>query len=123
MKYDYTVKELKQAEIDCLTLLEYRMTNHSSLFCLDYLLSLGIIWEHENFNGDLDEMHSLSYKILDFFIEDVRYVDFNPFQVSCAVVSLARDFFKLKEPWSTLSAKVLESKMDEFMNCFIVIKR
>jgi hypothetical protein len=123
MKNDYEVKELKKAEIDCLRLLDYKLSHHSALFCLDYFLSNGVIWDNDDFTGDLSEFYALCYNILDFFIEDVRFVDFNPFQVSCAVISLVRDYYKFKEPWSGLMTKAYGVRLDEFMNCFIVIKR
>jgi hypothetical protein len=123
MKNDYTIDELKKAEIDCLSLLDYKLSHYSSLFCLEYFLNQGILWSNEDFIGDLDKLYSLCYRILDFFLEDVRYIDFNPIQISCAVVSLARDYYNLKDSWPSLFVKLFNIKFDEFMNCFIVIKR
>jgi hypothetical protein len=124
IKNVYNVKELAKAELLCLTLLDYKTTNCSALLCLDYFLSVGVIWESENFDTELlSDFYSLCYKVLDFFIDDVRFVDFNPVQVACAVIALCRDYYKLKEPWSSLSAKAFDTSLNDFMNCFIVIKR
>jgi hypothetical protein len=123
IKNEYNMTELKQAEVDCLKLLDYKLTHSSALLYLDFFLNIGVIWDYEAFNGDLKEFNNQCYKVLDFFIQDIRYIDFNPLQISCAVISLVRDHYELKEPWSTLFAKIFNIKMNEFMNCFVVIKR
>jgi hypothetical protein len=120
MKNDYDIKDLIKAEINCLELLEYKVSHFTALFCLDYFLTNGVVWENEFL--ELNDFYTLCFNILDFFIEDVRFVDFNPLQVSCAVISLARDYCK-KEPWGGLFTKLYGIPMDDFMNCFIVIKR
>jgi hypothetical protein len=104
-------------------LLNYKLTDYTALYCLEYLLNYGVVWDIENFDGDLYEFNSLCYRILDFFIEDVRFIDFNPLQISCAVIRLARDNYRLKDSWNGLFTQVYDINKDYFMNCFIVIKR
>lgn len=106
----------------CLMALDYKLNYFSSYYILEFFLNNGVLFEHEICN-DVEYLNSVTTKIINFFLEDIRYLDFSPIHIACAVITLARDLLKIKEPWSNIFTKIYGIKHEDFINCYFVLKR
>ena len=68
------------------------------------------------------EFESLAFRILNHFIDDVRFVDFSPLESAMAIISLTSDILKSNNVKRQL-LKSYDIQSSLYMNCYIVIKR
>jgi hypothetical protein len=118
---DYSLTELKNYELMCLRLLNYNLDRSTCFDFLDLFLKNGIVFEGEISLKKLEKLYHYNSKILNNFIFDQRYFDFNPLQIACAIVRLSREVYKM-EGWSELYEKIYRIRSEDFMNCYFVIK-
>ena len=118
---DYSLTELKNYELMCLRLLNYNLDRSTCFDFLDLFLKNGIVFEGEISLKKLEKLYHYNSKILNNFIFDQRYFDFNPLQIACAIVRLSREVYKM-EGWPELYEKIYRIRSEDFMNCYFVIK-
>lgn len=126
----FSENDTKKSEMICLKLLGYKLDRNSAYDFLEYFLKQGIVFEdelhvleeenHEKFT--LKEIYDFPYKILNFFLFDSRYLDFSPLQIACAIITFTRKKFNLKESWNNKFSEIYNIKLEDFMNCYFVVK-
>jgi hypothetical protein len=95
-----------------LKLLDYKLDYDTSYSILKIML---LYISDNNFSN-------LAFRILDFFIHDIRFIDFAPLEVASAVICLTSDILQSTN-YKRHLLKLLDIKVSEYMNCYIVIKR
>jgi hypothetical protein len=122
----FSEKDIKKSEMICLKLLGYKLDRNSPYDFLEYFLKNGILFENEYLDHfdefELKEIYDFPYKILNFFLFDSRYLDFTPLQITCAIITFTREKFKLRESWSRKFSEIYNIKLEDFMNCYFVVK-
>jgi hypothetical protein len=122
----FSEMDIKKSEVICLKLLGYKLDRSSPYDFLEYFLKHGILFENEYIeNLDefiLKEVYDFPYKILNFFLLDCRYLDFSPLQIACAIITFTREKFRLRESWSRKFSEIYNIKLEDFMNCYFVVK-
>lgn len=126
----FSEKDTKKSEMICLKLLGYKLDRNSAYDFLEYFLKQGIVFEdelqvleeenHEKFT--IKEIYDFPYKILNFFLFDSRYLDFSPLQIACAIITFTRKKFNLRESWNNKFSEIYDIKLEDFMNCYFVVK-
>jgi len=104
-----------------LRLLNYNLDRSTCYDYLDLFLKNGIVFEGEISTKKLEKLYHYNLKILNNFIFDQRYFDFNPLQIACAIVRLSREVYKI-EGWPEVYEKIYRIRSEDFMNCYFVIK-
>jgi hypothetical protein len=105
----------------CLRLLNYNLDRYTCYDFLELFLKNGIVFEGEISMKKLEKLYSYNLKIINNFIIDQRYFDFNSLQIACAIVRLSREAYKI-EGWPRLYEKIYKIRSEDFMNCYFVIK-
>lgn len=105
----------------CLFLLEYNLNKDTSYDILNFFLTNGLIYSQDIFK--IRNFYNLSKKILIFFNEDIRSLDFYPSQIALASILRASELINLYNEVKFSLIKVYEIKMSNFANAFFVIKK
>lgn len=113
--------DLKNYELICLRYLDYNLDQYTAYNFLELFLKNGIVFEGEISMKQLEKLYSYNLKIINNFIKDQRYFDFNPLQIACAIVRLSREVHHL-EGWPNIYERIYKIRGEDFMNCYFVIK-
>jgi hypothetical protein len=105
MKYDLT-HYLKYEQF-IIKLLNYKLDYETTYSSLKMVL--------ENTTQDFKQ---LAFRILEVFIDDIRFVDFKPIEAANAIICLASDIYS-----TNYKRQLVNVKAAVYMNCYIVIKR
>jgi hypothetical protein len=105
----YNLQQALRMEQRVVELLAYKLDFYTARDIIEVLLS----------SSDISETETVKYcyRILNYFIEDVRFLDFSPLEIASAIVGLVTD---------RKSSQMLNSigiSKSSYMNCYIVIKR
>lgn len=101
----YSMEEVTKIELFCLKLINYDLTEPSSINFIELFLGDGIIYKsdvnnHKNHIENNDGINSLKYTILinleNIMIYSNEYIKYNPFYLSCFVIEFSRNIFNLK---------------------------
>ena len=101
----YSMEEVTKIELLCLKLINYDLTEPSSINFIELFLEDGIIFKssinsNKNYTQNNDGLNSLKYTILinleNIMIYSNEYIKYNPFYLSCFVIEFSRNIFNLK---------------------------
>jgi hypothetical protein len=99
------MEEVTKIELLCLKLINYDLTEPSSINFIELFLEDGIIFKssinsNKNYTQNNDGLNSLKYTILinleNIMIYSNEYIKYNPFYLSCFVIEFSRNIFNLK---------------------------
>ena len=102
----YSMEEVTKIELLCLKLINYDLTEPSSINFIELFLGDGIIYKsdvnnHKNHIENNDGLNSLKYTILinleNIMIYSNEYIKYNSFYLSCFVIEFSRNIFNLKK--------------------------
>jgi hypothetical protein len=128
----YSKEEITFNETECVKLLDYRLSITSAYDILQFFLF------HENrinsikFNNgnfisqkDLEQFNYKVYKILDFFNEDIRSLDFSPWEVALSSLLLASKFINKRFEYRLflILEKSYGINLQVANNCFFILQR
>lgn len=123
MKYDNTFfssGEISRHEQKCLRLLNYTINTRTSYNLLSYFYENGL-------NAALtDSLHLASLQLLDFFVSDIRSLDFSELEVALACLTFTYEIYTGEEEQKKIKRMlwdVYHIKTDLYMNCLFVLKR
>ena len=103
----YSMEEVTKIELLCLKLINYDLTEPSSINFIELFLGDEIIFKsgvnnNNNYIQNNDGLNSLKYTILtnleNIMIYSNEYINYNPFHLSCFVIEYSRNIFNL-ENW------------------------
>ena len=101
----YSMEEVTKIELLCLKLINYDLTEPSSINFIELFLGDGIIFKsdvnsNKNHIENNDGLNSLKYTLLinleNIMIYSNEYIKYNPFYLSCFVIEFSRNIFNLK---------------------------
>jgi hypothetical protein len=118
----YSKTEVRQMELVCLQLLDYNLSRYSAFTILTYFLDNGIPYGNPT---EVEKLYNDSYEVLATFVNDLRSLDFTPFQIACAVLLYTAETisFNLTKAIKYLLLNVYNVEMVMLMNASIVLKR
>lgn len=102
----YSMEEVTKIELLCLKLINYDLTEPSSINFIELFLGDGIIFKsdvnsNKNHIENNDGLNSLKYTLLinleNIMIYSNEYIKYNPFYLSCFVIEFCRNIFYLKK--------------------------
>jgi len=102
----YSMEEVTKIELLCLKLINYDLTEPSSINFIELFLGDGIIFKsdvnnNKNHIENNDGLNSLKYTILinleNIMIYSNEYIKYNSFYLSCFVIEFSRNIFNLKK--------------------------
>jgi hypothetical protein len=114
----YSINDLIRMEQVCLNILDYKLIHYNSQYILDFFLN-NSFYKYK----DIKEFICLTQKILDFFVEDIRFLDFTQLEITVSILSLSRELLNMEYSSYSKIYDICDIKLEEFMNCFFVLKR
>lgn len=127
------VKEIQQYETICLKLLDYKVNYFSAFVCLEMLLSNGIYFEKEipvmnlkfqiSLMEKIEAAYQICYNVLNFFIADLRSLEYRPEHIAFSIVCISRQHFKVKQKWPNALAEFYNVKFEDFEDCYYTINK
>lgn len=131
--------ELKECELVCLNLLEYKLDWMTPYGILEFYLGFGIFFEKEiqssvtagslrasqtiSVLDKIESAHQLSYNILNFVVSDLRSLEFRPEHIVFSIIAIVRDQFKVKQKWHPNFIKLFSAKFEDFEECYKIINK
>jgi hypothetical protein len=131
--------ELRECELVCLSLLEYKLDWMTPYGILEFYLGFGIFFEKEiqssvsttSFKSTqtisvldkVESAHQLCYNILNFVVSDLRSLEFRPEQIVFSIITIVRDQFKVKQKWHPNFTKLFTVKFEDFEECYKIINK
>lgn len=101
----YSMEEVTKIELLCLKLVNYNLTEPSSINFIELFLGDGIIFKsgvnnNKNHSDNNEVLNSLKNTLLinleNIMIYSNEYIKYNPFYLSCFVIEFSRNIFNLK---------------------------
>jgi hypothetical protein len=121
----YFKNDISNSEKICLKSLGYKLDILSANEIMNFFLTTGVVNVTKEESLQLQEFYSLSEKILNYFNEDVRCLDFSFAEVAlaCIVLAAQRISKKICRKIKQNLEKIYEIKMEDFNNALFVIKK
>jgi hypothetical protein len=105
----------------CLQALNYDLVILSSYDILNFFLINGIVTSLDN--KMVDHLYSLSFSILNFFMQDIRSLDFSHSELAIASLLTAGYMTDLKTQIKSSLTKIYQFEIHNFTNATFVIKK
>jgi len=85
---------LKHEEI-CLKLLEFKLNYSSAFDFCKFFINHGIVLASERPAERLEEINQRVMDTLSNFLENEKFIDFDPLQIACSCISITRNYYQL----------------------------
>ena len=124
-----TIEEIRESEVQCLTLLNHNMYIYSVYDWITILLSNGIAFEEElNNKEELDDIYSYTQKILTNLTSKIYFCKYSSIQIAFSIIQLSREKYlnkdlKLSEKIFNLLLNLYEISFSDYEECYNLIKR
>jgi hypothetical protein len=129
-KIAITTDDIKNSEMFCLRLIDYKLNLNTSNAMVKMFLLYGILFTNEcnSYKENYIKAYTLAEEILDFIIEgkffiypEFTYTNYTPFHIACAVISVARETVRLI-PWCEVLEYYYKIKLNDFKEAFHFVK-
>jgi hypothetical protein len=118
----YTSKQIAQAEVGCVQMLQYKLNLYPPFSIVKYFLNNGLVSSEDQ--ETVREFYTLSNDILRIFVRDSRSLHFTGLQTALASVLLASNYFEgLSSKVADTLNRVYDCKVEYFVNAYLFIKR
>ena len=124
-----TIEEIRESEVQCLTLLNHNMYIYSVYDWITILLSNGIAFEEElNNKEELDDIYACTQKILTNLTSKIYFCKYSSIQIAFSIIQLSREKYlnkdlKLSEKIFNLLLNLYEISFSDYEECYNLIKR
>ena len=124
-----TIEEIRESEVQCLTLLNHNMYIYSVYDWITILLSNGIAFEEElNNKEELDDIYAYTQKILTNLTSKIYFCKYSSIQIAFSIIQLSREKYlnkdlKLSEKIFNLLLNLYEISFSDYEECYNLIKR
>ena len=124
-----TIEEIRESEVQCLTLLNHNMYIYSVYDWITILLSNGIVFEEElNNKEELENIHAYTQKILTNLTSKIYFCKYSSIQLAFSIIQLSREKYlnkdlKLSEKIFNLLLNLYEISFSDYEDCYNLIKR
>ena len=114
----YSVEQIRKYEVTCLIDVKYNLSIINFINVLQIFLANGILLKKDikkiNSEQSLKNIYFLINKISENLIcEDMAYIQFNQFNMACAILYLSRNISKL-DPWPKTFTDIYNINFDDF---------
>ena len=114
----YSLEQIRKFEVNCLINVEYNLSIINFITVLQIFLANGILLKKDikmiNSEQSLKNIYFLINKISENLIyEDIHYIQYNQFNMACAILYLSRNISKL-EPWPKIFIDLYDIIFDDF---------
>ena len=115
---NYSLEQIRKFEKNCLIYVEYNLGITNFINVLQIFLSNGILLKKDikmiNSEQSLKNIYFLINKISENLIcEDIRYIQYNQYNMACAILYLSRHMSKL-DPWPQIFIDLYNMTFDDF---------
>ena len=123
-----TINEIRESEVQCLTLLNHNMYIYSVYDWLTILLSNGIVFEEEiNDKEEIENIYSYTQKLLTNLTSKIYFCKFSSIQIAFSIIQLSREKYlkkdlKLSEKIFNLLLDLYEIGFSDYEDCYNLIK-
>ena len=115
---NYSLDQIRKFEKNCLIYVEYNLSVTNFTNVLQIFLSNGILLKKDikmiNSEQSLKNIYFLINKISENLIcEDIRYMQYNQYNMACAILYLSRHISKL-DPWPQIFVDLYNTDLEDF---------
>ena len=115
----YSLEQIRKFEVNCLINVEYNLCITNFINVLQIFLANGVLLKKDtkiiNTEQSLKNIYFLINKISENLIyEDIRYIQYNQFNMACAILYLARNISKL-DPWPKIFVDLYNIAFEDFL--------
>ena len=115
----YSLEQIRKFEVNCLINVEYNLCITNFINVLQIFLANGVLLKKDtkiiNTEQSLKNIYFLIKKISENLIyEDIRYIQYNQFNMACAILYLARNISKL-DPWPKIFVDLYNIAFEDFL--------
>ena len=123
-----TINEIRESEVQCLTLINHNMYIYSVYDWVNILLSNGIVFDVEITDKDeLDNIYSYTQKLLTNLTSKIFFCKYSSIEIAFSIVQLSREKYLNKN--IKLSGKLFDLLLDlyeigfyDYEDCYNIIK-
>ena len=123
-----TIEEIRESEVQCLTLLNHNMYIYSVYDWITILLSNGIAFKEElNNKEELENICTYTQKLLTNLTSKIYFCKYSSIQIAFSIVQLSREKYlnkdvKLSEKIFNLLLNLYEISFADYEDCYNLIK-
>ena len=124
-----TLEEIRESEVQCLTLINHNMYIYSVYDWITILLSNGITFEEElNNKEELENIYTYTQKLLTNLTSKIYFCKYSSIQIAFSIIQLSREKYlnkdmKLSEKIFNLLLNLYEINFSDYEECYNLIKR
>ena len=120
-----TLEEIRESEVQCLTLINHNMYIYSVYDWITILLSNGITFEEElNNKEELENIYTYTQKLLTNLTSKIYFCKYSSIQIAFSIIQLSREKYlnkdmKLSEKIFNLLLNLYEINFSDYEECII----
>ena len=123
-----TINEIRESEVQCLTLINHNMYIYSVYDWITTLLNNGIVFKEEvTDKNEVEEIYAYTQKLLTNLTSKIFFCKYSSIQIAFSIIQLSREKYLNKD--LKLSKKIFDLLLDlyeisflDYKDCYIFIK-
>ena len=123
-----TINEIRESEVQCLTLINHNMYIYSVYDWITTLLSNGIVFKEEvNNKNEVENIYGYTQKLLTNLTSKIFFCKYSSIQIAFSIVQISREKYlckdlKLSEKIFNLLLDLYEVSFSDYKECYNLIK-
>ena len=123
------IEEIRESEVQCLTILNYNMFLYSAYDWINILLNNGILFEMEiREENELQNIYIYTQKLLTLITGKTYFCKYSSIQIACSIVRISREKFlnknlEISEKLFKLLFGLYGVEFSDFEECYNIIKQ
>ena len=123
-----TINEIRESEVQCLTLINHNMYIYSVYDWITTLLSNGIVFKEEvNNKNEVEDIYGYTQKLLTNLTSKIFFCKYSSIQIAFSIVQISREKYlckdlKLSEKIFNLLLDLYEVSFSDYKECYNLIK-
>ena len=123
-----TINEIRESEVQCLTLINHNMYIYSVYDWITTLLNNGIVFKEEvTDKNEVEEIYGYTQKLLTNLTSKIFFCKYSSIQIAFSIIQLSREKYlnkdlKLSKKIFDLLLDLYEISFSDYKDCYIFIK-
>ena len=123
-----TINEIRESEVQCLTLINHNMYIYSVYDWITTLLNNGIVFKEEvTDKNEVEEIYAYTQKLLTNLTSKIFFCKYSSIQIAFSIIQLSREKYlnkdlKLSKKIFDLLLDLYEISFSDYKDCYIFIK-
>ena len=123
-----TINEIRESEVQCLTLINHNMYIYSVYDWITTLLNNGIVFKEEVIDkNEVEEIYAYTQKLLTNLTSKIFFCKYSSIQIAFSIIQLSREKYlnkdlKLSKKIFDLLLDLYEISFSDYKDCYIFIK-